>query len=98
MTQPAAPMMPKHHSMKKKIIAVIIAVLVGHTGAMWALSHMKSPELKAIEKEPLKVRFVKIKEEQKPLPPKPKAEPKQETPKPPEVKEVKKFPELKIIK
>jgi protein TonB len=42
---------------------------------------MKTPELKPIEKQPLKVRFVKI-QEPPPLPPKPKAEPKKEQPKP----------------
>ena len=86
----SAPMMPNLTPMKKKVIAVIAAVIIGHTGAMWALKHMKSPELRPIEKEPLKVRFVKIKEEQKPLPPKPKAEPKKEKPKPKEVKIVEK--------
>jgi periplasmic protein TonB len=51
---------------------------------------MKAPELKPIEKEPLKVRFVKIQEPPKPLPPKPKEEPKKEPTKPKEVKIVEK--------
>lgn len=67
--------------MKKKVIAAVIAVLVGHLGALWALSHLKTPELKPIEKKPIQVKFVKIKEEQivpppPPPPVKPKVEPK----------------------
>ncbi|QOW47970.1 energy transducer TonB [Acinetobacter piscicola] len=68
--------------MKKKVIAAVIAVLVGHMGALWALSHLKTPELKPIEKKPIQVKFVKIKEEQvippppPPPPVKPKVEPK----------------------
>ncbi len=49
---------------------------------MWALGQMQTPSLKPIEKEPLKVRFVKIQEQPKPLPPQPKAEPQPEKPKP----------------
>lgn len=45
--------------MKKKVLAALIAVVVGHMGVLWAVNHMKAPELKPIEKEPLKVRFVK---------------------------------------
>ncbi len=59
-------------------------------GVLWAVNHMKAPELKPIEKEPLKVRFVKIQEPPKPLPPKPKEEPKKEPTKPKEVKIVEK--------
>lgn len=68
--------------MKQKVIAAVIAVLVGHMGALWALSHLKTPELKPIEKKPIQVKFVKIKEEQvippppPPPPTKPKVEPK----------------------
>lgn len=69
--------------MRKKVITALVAVVIGHTGVLWALSHMKTPELKPVEKEPLQVRFVKIQE-----PPKP-PEPKKEPPKPKEVKEVK---------
>jgi periplasmic protein TonB len=83
-------MMPNFTPMKKKIIAVIAAVIIGHTGVMWALKNMKTPELKPIDKEPMKVRFVKIQEPPKPLPPKPKTEPKKEKPKPKEVKIVEK--------
>ncbi len=72
--------------MKKKVLAALIAVVVGHMGVLWAVNHMKAPELKPIEKEPLKVRFVKIQEPPKPLPPKPKEEPT----KPKEVKIVEK--------
>jgi len=72
------------HSMKKKIITALIAVVIGHVGVLWAVSHMKPIELKPIEKAPLKVKFVKIKPEEAPPPPppakiepiKPKVEPK----------------------
>ncbi|MBC9230762.1 TonB family protein [bacterium SPL81] len=73
--------------MKKKIIAAIVAVVIGHVGVLWAVSHMKTIELRPIEKEPLKVKFVQIKEPPKPEPPKPKEQPKPEPKK--EVKEVK---------
>ena len=77
------------HPMKKKVIAALVAVVIGHAGVLWAVSHLKTPELKPIEKQPLNVRFVKI-QAPPPLPPQPKAEPKQEQPKPKkEVKEVK---------
>ena len=76
--------------MKKKVLSALVAVVIGHMGILWTVSNMKSPELKPIEKEPLKVRFVQIKDQPKPLPPEPKAEPKKEQPAPPkEVKEVK---------
>lgn len=88
MSQVAAPQMPTpQNQMKKKIIAIVAAVLVGHIGVLWAVSHMKTPELALIEKQPLKVRFVKLQDAPKPLPPKPKPpEPKKEPPKPKEVK------------
>ena len=76
------------HPMKKKLITALVAVALGHTAVLWGLAHMKTPELKPVEKEPLKVRFVKIQEQPKPEPPKPKVEPKKETP-PPPPKEVK---------
>lgn len=76
--------------MKKKVLAALITVVVGHMGVLWAVNHMKAPELKPIEKEPLKVRFVKIQELPKPLPPKPKEERKKEPTKPKEVKIVEK--------
>jgi protein TonB len=49
--------------MKKKIITALVAVVIGHAGVLWAVSHMKPIELKPIEKKPLKVKFVKIKED-----------------------------------
>lgn len=88
MSQSSALNMQTPNPMKKKIITALIAVVVGHMGVLWAVGQMKTPELKPIEKEPLKVRFVKIQEPPKPLPPKPKAEPKKEQPKPKEVKKV----------
>jgi len=89
MSQSSALNMQTPNPMKKKIITALIAVMVGHMGVLWAVGQMKTPELKQIKKEPLKVRFVKIQPPPKPLPPKPKAEPKKEQPKPKPVKEVK---------
>ena len=43
------------YSMKKKVIAALVAVVIGHVGVLWAVSHMKTIELRPIEKEPLKV-------------------------------------------
>ena len=74
--------------MKKKVITALIAVAIGHIGVLWAVSHIKPAELKPIEKKPLQVRFVKIQEQPKPLPPKPKEQLKKPEPKK-EVKEVK---------
>ena len=87
MTQLTAPMMPEHNPMKKKVVAIFTAVVVGHMGIMWALSHMKTLEIKNNEKPPMSVRFVQIKPEPiepikpvvEPIPkPKPKVEPKVE--------------------
>ena len=90
MSQFSTSNMQAPHPMKKKIISAVLAVVVGHIGVLWAVSHMKTPELKPIEKEPLQVRFVKIQQElPKPPPPKPKEPPKPKPPKPKEVKEVK---------
>ncbi|MEQ1412461.1 energy transducer TonB family protein [Acinetobacter indicus] len=89
MSPSSTPMMQSPHPMKKKVLSALVAVVIGHIGVLWAVSQMESPELKPIDKEPLKVRFVKIQEPPKPLPPQPKAEPKPAQPKPPEVKEVK---------
>lgn len=74
--------------MKKKVVTALAVVALGHVGVLWALGQMQTPTLKPIEKEPLKVRFVKIQEQPKPLPPQPKAEPQPEKPKPQPVKEV----------
>lgn len=78
------------HPMKKKIIAALVSVVVGHLGVLWAVSQIKTAELKKIEKQPLQVRFVKIQQQPKPAEPEPQPEPKKaEPPKP--VKEVKVF-------
>lgn len=74
--------------MKKKVITALAVVVVGHLGVLWTLDHMKVQEMKPIHKEPLKVRFVQIKSQPEPLPPKPKEQPKPKE-KPKEVKEVK---------
>ncbi|MBF4519665.1 TonB family protein [Acinetobacter towneri] len=76
------------HTKKKKVVTALAVVALGHVGVLWALGQMQTPSLKPIEKEPLKVRFVKIQEPPKPLPPQPKAEPQPEKPKPQPVKEV----------
>ncbi|WP_111893359.1 energy transducer TonB [Acinetobacter sp. MB5] len=78
---------PSDH-MKKKILTALAVVVVGHVGVLWALGQMKIQDLKPIHKDPLHVRFVKIQQPPKPLPPKPKEKPKPQE-KPKEVKEVK---------
>lgn len=71
--------------MKKKIVIALVAVVVGHMGVLWGISHLKTATLVKVEKQPIKVKLVKIKEEIAPPPPppavKPKVEPKPE-PKP----------------
>lgn len=89
MSHTYAPQLPNPSSFKKKMITTVVVVALGHVVTLWGISHMKAPELHKIEKEPLKVRFVQIKNE--PLPPQPKAEPKTE-PKPKEVKIVEQAP------
>ncbi|WP_343597930.1 TonB family protein [Acinetobacter sp.] len=74
--------------MKKKVITALAVVVVGHLGVLWALGQMKVQEIKPIHKDPLKVRFVKIQQPAKILPPQPKEQPKPKE-KPKEVKEVK---------
>ncbi|RKG31744.1 energy transducer TonB [Acinetobacter tianfuensis] len=88
MNPSSAPMMQDPNSKKKKVMAALAAVVIGHVGVLWAVGQMKAPELKSIDKEPMKVRFVKLEEAPKPLPPKPKQEPKKEPPPPKEVKVV----------
>lgn len=88
MNQSPNAMMHTSHTMKKKVVTALAVVALGHVGVLWALGQMPTPSLKPIEKEPLKVRFVKIQEPPKPLPPQPKAEPQPEKPKPQPVKEV----------
>lgn len=89
MSQSSTLNMQSPNPMKKKVIAALTAVVIGHMGILWAVGHMKTSELKPIDKKPLQVRFVKIQQPAKPLEPKPKVEPKKETPKPKEVKQVK---------
>lgn len=76
------------HPMKKKILAALVVVVMGHVGVLWAVNHMKTMELKPVEKDPIRVKFVKIQEPPKPEPPKPKEKPKPPEPKK-EVKQVK---------
>ncbi len=69
----------------------VVAVLVAHVGALWALANMSPMQLRPIEPTPpVKVKFVKIVEKPlpeppKPEPPKPKPEPPKEKPKPKKV-------------
>lgn len=99
MSQTSVPMLQTPHSMKKKVIVALLAVVIGHLGVLFAVSHLKGTELKKIEKEPLKVRFVKITEDAPPPPPppaepvKPKVQPKPE----PKVVEPKPVVKPKII-
>ena len=77
------PMMQNPISMKKKVLTSLIAVVIGHIGVLFAVSQMKTPELKPIDKDPIKVRFVQIKEDAPPPPPpvepvKPQVQPKLE--------------------
>lgn len=83
MSQSSAPMSHIPNPMKKKVLAALMAVVIGHVAVLFAVSHMKTPELKKIEKDPIKVRFVQIKEDAPPPPPpaepvKPKVQPKPE--------------------
>lgn len=94
MSQSPASMLQSPNPMKKKVLAALIAVVIGHVGVLFAVSHMKTPELKKIEKEPIKVRFLQIKEDAPPPPPpaepvKPQVQPK------PEPKVVKPAPVVK---
>lgn len=88
MNQSPNAMMLISRTKKKKVVTALVVVALGHLGALWALGQMQTPSLKPIEKEPLKVRFVKIQEQPKPLLPQPKAEPQPEKNKPQPVKEV----------
>lgn len=84
MSQSPATTLQHPNPMKKKALAALMAVAVGHVAVLFAVSQMQSPELKKIDKEPIKVRFVKIKEVAPPPPPppaepiKPKVQPKPE--------------------
>ncbi|WP_227542914.1 TonB family protein [Acinetobacter chinensis] len=71
MSYSPTPAMQDPNSMKKKVVAALVAVVIGHMGVLWAVSHMKMAELKPIEKKPVQVRFVKIKQDIPPPPPPP---------------------------
>ncbi len=57
--------------MRKKVIAALVAVVIGHIGVLWTVSQMKVLELQKIEKKPVQVKFLKIKEDVPPPPPPP---------------------------
>lgn len=82
---------PQHppHSFQKKILTTLAAVAIVHVAVLWAVSHLQTPELKKIEKEPLQVRFVKI-QQAAPPPPTPQVQPPKPVPK--EVKVVEQAP------
>ena len=40
---------PPPNQMKKKVVSILSAVLVGHAGLLWAVSQMKTPELKPVD-------------------------------------------------
>ena len=63
MSQSSIATLQTPNSMKKKVIAALISVVIGHVGVLFAVSHMKVSELKKVEKEPIKVRFVQIRED-----------------------------------
>ena len=70
-----------HPSKKNKILAALGAVVIGHAGVLFALTHMKPVELKPLTPpKPIQVRLID--------PPKPKVEPPKpvQPPKPKEVK------------
>lgn len=78
---PASPLQTPH-SMRKKVLSALIAVAIGHVGVLFAISQMNGPELKKIDKDPIKVRFVQITEDAPPPPPPPPPVQPQVQPKP----------------
>ena len=83
--------------MKNKVITALAVVLLGHVGLLWAVGQMQTLQLKPIEKKPVKVRFLTLKEDVPPPPAqvepiKPKVEPK-----PVVEKKVQPKPEPKVI-
>lgn len=87
MSQSSASSLQTPNPMRKKVLAALIAVAIGHVGVLFAISQMKGPELKKIEKDPIKVRFVQITEDAPPPPPPP----------PPVQPQVKPKPEPKVV-
>lgn len=87
--------------MKKKIIVALLIVVIGHMGVLWAVSQMKAPELKPVEKKPIKVKLVTIgKAPPPPPPPKEKVKPKEvkivKKAEAPPAKEIKKIQSTKL--
>lgn len=76
--------------LSQKIIVAVTVVIIGHIGALWGLNQIKAPELKPVEKKPIKVKLVKqVKIKEEPPPPPPPQVKKKEQPKVKEVKIVK---------
>ena len=78
--------------LKRKVLPALIAVVIGHMGVLWAVSQLKTADLKPVDKKPISVKLLKIQEEAPPPPPPPppiqekvKPEPKPEPIKPPPV-------------
>ena len=82
MSQSSTASLQSPPSMKKKVLTALLAVVIGHMGVLWAVSNMKTPELKPIEKKPLKVKFLNIVEQAPPPPPVEPIKPKVQPPKP----------------
>ena len=71
MSQSSESHIPHSQPLLQKIAVALAVVIVGHVGVLWAVSQMKAPELKPIEKKPIKVKLLKIEEEILPPPPPP---------------------------
>lgn len=71
MSQSPASSLQDPNPMRKKVLSALIVVAIGHVGVLFAISQMSGPELKKIEKDPIKVRFVQITEDAPPPPPPP---------------------------
>lgn len=91
MSQSSESHIPHPQPLLQKIAVALAVVLVGHVGVLWAVSQIKAPELKPVEKKPIKVRMVKeVKIKEPPPPPPPPQVKKKEKPQVKEVKIVKK--------
>ena len=92
MSQSSTANLQSSHVLKKKVLPALIAVVIGHMGVLWAVSHLKPAELKPVDKKPISVKLLKIREEAPPPPPppvqpkvKPKPKPEPVQPPPPPV-------------
>lgn len=88
MRQSSESHIPHPQPLVQKIAVALAVVLVGHVGVLWAVSQIKAPELKPVEKKPIKVKMVKVVKIQE-LPPPPPPPPQVKKKEKPQVKEVK---------